>query len=75
MTNYEKYFGSPELTAASLKDIEQAMIMAHKRDDVPGMLAKEVSDPIDWIIEEANLGSPKSDTVHALIEWLQEECE
>ncbi len=74
-TNYEKYFGSSERVAASLKDIEVAMADAHRRDDIPGLLAIDVVDPIDWVIEEAGLGCPKGCKTHQLIEWLQEECD
>ena len=75
MTNYERYFGSPERAAASLKDIEAALDSAIKRDDIPGLLAKDASYPIDWMIEEAGLGVPKSFRTQGLIEWLQEECD
>lgn len=70
MTNYEKFFGSAERAAASLKDIEQGLWEAIKAD---GTIGNE--PPINWLVEQARLGCPKADTTHSLIEWLQEECE
>lgn len=74
MNNYERYFGTPERTAASLKDMEEGMADAHERCD-PDILAMDIADPIDWIIEQAGLGTPKKHTTHSIIEWLKEESE
>lgn len=69
-TVYEKFFGTPERAAASLKDIEQGIWEAIKASESIGS-----EPPIDWLLEQANLGIPSNNTTHSLIEWLQEECE